>query len=181
MNLTLPKINILIKFIAAISIVVLAAGAIVFTFKNKIEVGAKKINEKQNMLLALQRRESNVSLLRADYEIVKQNLPELEKTFPDEADLGKLIDALEILSVQTGNSQDLNFAPIAQAESLESTKSINFSASLTGNSASFVTYFRELKKLSYLIEVSSLSVSNGTGVSNNNTQLNYTAKVFIKK
>lgn len=177
----MPKINILVKFIAAIAIVVLIAGGTVFTLKNKIEKSAKNIYEKQNMLLVLQRRESNISELRADYETVKQDLPALKNIFLDEQNIGKLIDALETLGSETGNNQNLNFAPSFQAEDLESAKSINFSAALTGNSASFAAYFRELKRLPYFIEVNSIAISNGAGVFNNNTQLNYTAKVFIKK
>ncbi len=177
----MPKISIFIKFIAAILAIVLSAAGIVFTLKNKIEASAEKIYEKQNMLLALQRRESSISGLRADYEIVKRNLPALKNIFPEEKNLGKLIDALERSAADTGNNQNLNFAPSFQAENLEAAKSINFSATLTGSNVSFAAYFRELKKQPYFIEINNIAISNSAGVLNNNTQLSYTAKVFIKK
>ncbi len=176
----MPKLNIIIKIIILLLAAVLASGAIVFRLKEKIETGAKKIYEKQNMLAAIEKRDNNISNLKVDYEIVKKKMPLVKNILPDEDNIGAVIDALEVLAIRTNNSQVLNFEPSSKAENLEAIKNINYSAVLTGNSGSFVLYFEEIKKLPYLIEIGGISIANSSGLSNNNSRLNYNAKIFIK-
>lgn len=177
----MPKINIFIKLTALIFIVIAVAGIIVFSVKDKIEASAKKIYEKQNMIMAIDMRERNMSRMKADYEIVKQKLPVLKKMFPEEKKINLIIDLLEALAAQTNNIQVLNFSPLNQGEKMEAVKSVTFNATLTGNIGSFISYFQGLKKLPYLIDVDNVSISNGSGITGNNSQLNFTAKVFINK
>lgn len=175
------KTSIITKFIILILAIVLVAGAIVFTLKDKIAASAQKIYEKQNMLAVIGMRENNLASLKADYEIVKEKMPIMRTILPDEDNIGTAIDRLESMATQTGNEQVLNFERLSRPESLEIANSISYTATLTGNIGSFVAYFDGIKKLPYPIEISSISIANGSGISENNTRLNYSAKIFIKK
>lgn len=177
----MPKVSIITKFVILNLTIVLVAGTIVFTLKDKIVASARKINEKQNMLAAIEIRENNLASLKADYEIVKEKMPIMRTMLPDEDNIGAAIDRLESLAIQTGNVQVLNFERLSRPESLEIANSISYTATLTGNIGSFVSYFDGIKKLPYPIEISSISIANGSGISENNTRLNYGAKIFIKK
>lgn len=177
----MPKISVITKFIVLILTIVLVAGAIVFALKDKIAASARKIYEKQNMLAAIETRENNFSGLKADYETVKEKMPIMRTILPDEDNIGAAIDRLESVAVQTGNEQILSFERLSRPESLEIANSISYTAALTGNIGSFVSYFDGIKKLPYPIEISSISIANGSGISENNTRLNYSAKIFIKK
>lgn len=174
------KVNQIVKLVAAIFIVIIAGCAGSFVLKNKIEAMAEKIYESRSMLRVLENRDENYSLLKADYSVVRGGLPLLRKALPGEDDLDKAVSRLDALASETNNTQNLVFDSLNTAQIIGGMKSVNFSASLDGNFGSFKSYFKKLEKLPYFIEIGNISINNGAGVFNNNSRLNFKAKLYIK-
>lgn len=174
------KVNKTIKLIAAIFAVLIAGGAGSFALKNKIESEAKKIYESRSMLKVLENRNENYSLLKADYSFVREGLPILRKALPKEDDLDAAVTGFDVLAAETNNTQNLVFDSLSSAQIVGGMKSIGFTASLEGNFGSFEDYFKKIRKLPYFIEIKNISIANGAGVFNNNSRLNFEAKLYIK-
>lgn len=174
------KLNRVIKLILIIFIIIAAGSAGSFILKNKIEASGKKIYESRSMLRVLENRDENYSLLKADYPLVRDGLPLLRKALPGEDSLDEIVTSLDALASETNNTQNLVFDSLGLAQIIGGMKSVNFSASLDGNFGSFESYFKKLEKLPYFIEIGNISINNGAGVFNNNSRLNFKAKVYIK-
>lgn len=175
------KIDKLIK-LSIITLFVFAVGcAGIYYMKNKVEKDAKKIYESRSMLKVLESRDENYSLLKIDYPIVKKGLPFLKDVLPKEDKIEKAVSDLDMLAVETGNTQNLVFDSPANAEIAGEIKGLGFSASLDGNFGSFQNYFKKLRTLPYFIEIKNVGISNSSGIFNNNGRLTYRAKLYIKK
>jgi len=174
------KLSRIVKLVMAIFTVIAAGGAGSFILINKIEANSKKIYESRSMLKILENRDENYALLKADYPVVRDGMPLLRRALPGEDSLDEVVTSLDALANETNNTQNLVFDNIGLAENIGGMKIINFSASLDGNFGSFENYFKEMQKLPYYIEVGNISINNGAGVFNNNSHLNFKAKLYIK-
>lgn len=174
------KVNQIVKLVAAIFIIIIAGSAGSFALKNKIEARAEKIYESRSMLRVLENRDENYSLLKADYPVVRDGLPLLRKALPGEDSLDEVVSRLDALASETNNTQNLVFDSLGLAQVIGGMKIVNFSASLDGNFGSFESYFKKMRKLPYFIEIGNISINNGAGVFNNNSRLNFKAKLYIK-
>lgn len=173
-----PAVKPIIFTIAAI----VAAVALVFIFKSKIETSAKSIHEKRSLLVVLEKRDENLLTLKADADILRKNLPILRKALPEEDNISIIVSSLESLAAQTNNTVNLEFEPLSNSQIIGTTKGVNFSASLSGNIGTFTQYLKGLKNLPYFIEISSIAISGDSGIfSNNNSRLVLNARVYIKK
>lgn len=174
------KLDQIVKLIAAIFIVIVAGGAGSFVLKNKIEASGKKIYESRSMLKVLENRDENYTLLKTDYPLVQEGLPILRKALPKEDNLDEVVTSLDALAGETKNIQNLVFDSLSAAQVVGGMKIIDFTSSLEGNFGSFEDYFKKVQKLPYFIEIGNVSIVNGAGVFNNNSRLNYKAKLYIK-
>lgn len=174
------KLNKTVKLIMAIFAILIVGGAVSFALKNKIKVKAEKIYESRSLLAVLENRDENYSLLKADYPFVQTGLSILRKSLPNENSLDEAVVRLDALAEETDNVQNLIFDSSDRAQTVGGMKSVVFSASLEGNFESFESYFKEFKKLPYFIEIENVSISNSNGVFNNNSRLNFKAKLYIK-
>lgn len=174
------KMDKIIKTVIAIFVVLIAGSAGSYVLKNKIEADAKKIYESRSLLKVLENRDENYSLLKADYPLVERGLPFLKKVLPNEDAIDEVVSDLDVLAVETGNTQNLIFNPPANANVVGRMKSVGFSASLDGNFGSFENYFTKLAKLPYFIEIENINIVNSAGVFNNDSRLNYQAELYIK-
>lgn len=175
------KLDRVIKLVLAVILIIIAGSAGSFALKNKIEMRAEKIYESRSMLRVLENRDENYSFLKADYPLVQEGLPILRKALPKEDNLIEAVSRLDALASETNNIQNLVFDPLSLAQNVGEMKSVSFSASLDGNFGSFKNYFKKMQKLPYFIEVANVNIANGAGVFNNNSRLNYKAKLYIKK
>jgi Tfp pilus assembly protein PilO len=160
--------------------VIIAGSAASLILKDKIEASSKKIYESRSMLKVLENRDENYSLLKADYPLVQEGLPVLRKALPKDDNLDGVVTSLDALALETDNTQNLVFDPMSAAQIVGGMKSLGFTASLEGNFGSFENYFKKIQRLPYFIEIGNVSIVNSTGVFNNNSRLNYKAKVYIK-
>lgn len=174
------KLDRIIKISLAIIMVIVAGSAASFALKNKIEASSKKIYESRSMLKVLENRDETYSLLKADYPLVSDGLPLLRKALPKEDGIFEAVTSLDALATETNNTQSLVFDSLASAQSIGGVKSLGFTANLDGNFGSFEEYFKKIQKLPYFIEISNVSIANGSGIFNNNSRLNYKAKLYIK-
>lgn len=174
------KIEKIVKLIISILAIIVAGGAISFVLKNKIEARAEKIYESRSMLKVLENRDENYSLLKADYPLVQEGLPILRKALPKDDGLDAAVSSLDALAVETNNIQNLVFDPLIGAQAAGGMKSVGFTASLEGNFGTFENYFKKIQKLPYFIEIGNISIANGEGVFNNNSHLNFKARLYIK-
>lgn len=177
----MPRSRQIIKLSIYIFAVIFVGAAAVFVLKARIESAAHKIYEKRSMLTALEFRENNSLALSANYPIVRDNLPILEKALPDKDNVTEAVSAIDSLAQETGNMQVLEFKPLVETMSADTIESVAFTATLTGNIWSFGDYLDKLKKLPYFIEIISVNLSGDTGVSGPGGKMNIAAKLYIKK
>jgi Tfp pilus assembly protein PilO len=178
----MTSFNLFAKLIIFTIMAIVAAGAIAFTFKSKIEMSAKNIHEKRSLIAVLEKRDENFLALKFDADILRKNLPILRKALPEEDNIDIIVSSLESLAAQTNNTVNLEFAPLDNSQIIGTAKGVSFSASLLGNIGTFTQYLKGLKKLPYFIEISNIAVSGDSGInSNNNSRLVLSAKVYIKK
>lgn len=176
------SLNPIIKPLVAIFIVIAVSGLIISISKENIENKAKQIREKRNMLAIMERHGENALELKRGYSIIKEKLPKIKHSLPDENSIGELVSSIENAATTTGNTGALSFDPLENSQPAGMrTKSLKFSAILNGNLETFSEYLAKLQKLPYFIEIGSITIKNDLGAANNNSQMALTAKVFISK
>lgn len=174
--------NPIIKLSALIAIIIIIATAVVFVLKNKTEDRAARLQEKRNMLEILESRDENFLDLKNTNELVKKNLPIIEKMLPDEKNIEKFVITLENIAAKTNNNQILVFNPIENSKPAgEKIDSLEFSITLIGNSYSFINYLEEFEKLPYFTEIKNITIKNNSGIANNDSQMNLKSDIYIKR
>lgn len=176
----MAPLNPIVKLTIAVFVIIAAGFAVSFAFKNKIEASARKIYEARSMLKVLENRDENYLLLKTNYESAQEGLPILRQALPKEDGLDSVVSDLDVLAVQTGNTQNLNFESLKNSQNLSGMASVNFTANLTGNIDSFDGYLKKLRALPYFIEISNINIGNNSGVFSNNSRLTLNAKLYLK-
>ncbi len=171
----------IIKLSICIIAVIFICAAAVFLLKAKIEIAAHKIYEKRSMLAVLEFKENNSLALSANYPIVRDNLPLLEKALPDKDNVAEAVNAIDVLAQETGNTQVLEFKPLTETVGFETIENVAFSAVLSGNIWSFREYLDKLKKLPYFVEITSVNISSDMGIFDPDGKMNIAAKLYIRK
>lgn len=175
------KINPVIRTALFILIIVVISVLAVFSMTNKIKVNAEKIFNDRNALALLEKGNENLLELKNNYNLVNNKLPLIKEVIPDERGLEKVVISLENLALKTNNGQILSFETFDKSKPAgEKIKYLNFSITLSGNINSFMLYLEELKKLPYLIEIKNITIKNGFGIFNNESQMGIEASVYIR-
>ena len=174
--------NPIIKLSALIVITIAISISFIFILKDKIESMAAQLQEKRNMLEILEKHDENFLDLKSTNKLVEKNFLIIETMLPDEKSIEKFVAALENIAAKTNNNQFLVFSSIENSKQVgEKINSLEFSVTLTGNSYSFIDYLEELKKMPYFIKIKNITIENGSGIANNNSQMNLKSEIYIKK
>jgi len=177
----MTRLNLMLKLVLATIAIISVSFFVVLNLQSKIKEKSEWIFEKRSMLMILEEREENLARLKKDYDTVKEKLPILKKSLPEEDNFERFLGTLENLASVTNNNQILNFEPLDNSKLVgEKTKSLKFSANLTGSAESFARYIENLQKLPYFIKIENISVKNDSGISSSNSQMTLNMRLYMQ-
>lgn len=174
------KRNVLFRIIAAIA--VLGLGIFFsFFFSQKIDKIGKDLISKKQTIEDIQVRNERKTQLYNEYETAKPYLAQVNKFLYSETEIAKLLSALEKITEETGNQQQIQIkgATPYSAEQKEIDE-VDYTITLSGNYDSFLNYCKKIEDFSYPIKIKNINLSISSGIGENGVMI-FDSSFLLKK
>jgi len=170
----------IIKISAFVVIAAICSTLALFVMKDKISTEVNEISQRRNMVISLDKRESNFVNLKKDYAIVSDGLPKARSLFPEIDDMDDLIDRIDKLSLELGGSNAIKFDNNPEPFS-SNTNKLNFTIVFSGNKEFFSKFTDEFSKLPYLTKINRIEIRNSQNPDTAPDLMTIGASIFLKK
>lgn len=170
----------IIKISAFVVITAILSALALFIMKDKISAEVNKISQRRNMVISLDKRESNFVNLKRDYAIVNDGLPKARSLFPEIDDMDDLIDMIDKLSLELGGSNTIKFDNNPEFFS-SNTNKLNFTMVFSGKKEFFSKLIDGFSKLPYLIKINRIEIRNSQNPETAPDLMTIGASIFLKK
>lgn len=170
----------IIKISAFVVITAASSTLALFVMKDKISAEVNQISQRRNMVISLDKRESNFVNLKKDYAIVSDGLPKARSLFPGIDDMDDLIDRIDKLSLELGGSNTIKFDNNPESFSANTNK-LNFTIVFSGKKEFFSKFTDRFSKLPYLTKINRIEIRNSQNSEAAPDLMTIGASVFLKK
>ncbi|MBI5466121.1 MAG: type 4a pilus biogenesis protein PilO [Candidatus Kerfeldbacteria bacterium] len=157
----------------------LVIGGLVLSYlSGRLNRMSDEMSKQRTLMEVLTTRENITASLRAEAQILVDDLKIIRQAVPSSDDLTSVVSSLESAAAQNNLVQVLNFASLS--EGATGIVPLGFQASLTGNLDNFTAYLGKLEKLPYVIQIQNVDLTGGSQGYAAQGQFQLSGRVYVR-